>query len=346
MTSANPAITNRADLLRNKRGGSRGRQTRMTQMARKPVKTQPVMVRNVSQPAFRSNVRVAAATQPRRQIYYSLGATGAELRLPALPVINPGWRMLSGLLAVFLALALYTLMNGPLFAVQQLDIVGLQRVNPAEIESLLNITNASIVTIQPDLIASQIARAFPEFSSVDVTVAFPAFVGITVTERQPVMAWQMPDQTLWIDAEGTLIPARGEPAEPLPTITANGLPPLVAETSPSEVDELTLNDAKIDQEANPQPSIWGRQVERKFIHATEQLRPYVPEGANLVYDVSSGLGWMDPRGWQVFVGLTLDNIELKLVEYQAVVEHLNQQGIIPSMISVEHVHAPFYRMEP
>lgn len=346
MNSANPTFPDRSELLRQRRS-QRGSQrvTRGGQMARKPVKTQPVMVRNVSAPTMKPVARrIARKTQPRRQFYYSLGATGAELRLPALPIVNPGWRLLSALLAVAYCFGLFTLWNNPSFVVSEVDIVGLQRLTAADVAAVMDVNNLSIVEIRPSEIRERVAQAFPELVDIEVSVAFPAAVGLSAVERQPQIAWHNGDQVYWIDAEGVVIPPRGEPAEPLVSITANTQPPLVALPKPKETEETKAGKPGKAIPVTAEP-VWGRQVLPTLLTAAAELRPYIPAESNLVYNSSSGLGWTDPRGWQVFIGQTLENIDQKLVVYQSVVEALGQRGIIPSMISVEHVHAPFYRTE-
>jgi hypothetical protein len=36
---------------------------------------------------------------------------------------------------------------------------------------------------------------------------------------------------------------------------------------------------------------------------------------------------------------------MKMAVYQALVDQLKSEGIQPALISVEYVHAPYYRME-
>jgi len=57
------------------------------------------------------------------------------------------------------------------------------------------------------------------------------------------------------------------------------------------------------------------------------------------------MGWIDPRGWKVYFGIDLSDLQVKEAEYQVIVDHLTQQGITPVMISVEFPHAPYYRTE-
>jgi cell division protein FtsQ len=351
MSSSLPSLSNRAESLRSRRGKTPGeRKPRATQSARKPVKSSPVMVRNVSAPVRRTTTVASRTTQraprQRRQFYASLGASGAELRLPALPVVRPGWRLISGMLTILFSLALVMLLSDPRFTISRIDIVGLQRLNATDVEAVMDLYNRSIITVQPAEVEAAVAAAFPELADVQVTVAFPASIGVSATERQPAISWRMGDQTIWVDAEGVVIPARGEPAEPLLAIQANSRPPLLPAPKVEDASEEATPSGKPLKAIDPNTlPIWGRQVDPNFLSAVNQLRPYVPPDSVIAYNLTNGLGWSDPRGWQVFIGLTVEDIDLKLVEYHAVVETLSQQGIQPRLISVEHVHAPFYRME-
>lgn len=357
MNSVNSPITNRSDLLRQRRSQSdQSRTSRSGQAARKPVKSQPVMVRNVavvptrrisarSQAASRSQAGVRATSRPRRQFYYAVGASGAELRLPALPVVRPGWRLVSAGMVILFSFLLMLLLSDPRFMVSSIDVVGLQRMDAAEIEGALDLTNLSIVMVRPEEVAAELQEAFPDLKDIKVSVTFPASVGITLTERTPVIAWDEGDEIYWIDSEGYVIPMRGQPAETPVMIKANTYPPLLP---------LPKTDAQVETEKAgkstkyseiPTGTIFGRQVDLSLLEGAKQLSPFVPPDSVLAYNRESGLGWTDPRGWQVFIGQTIDNIDQKLVVYQALVEKLGQQGITPRMISVEYLHAPFYRME-
>jgi hypothetical protein len=75
------------------------------------------------------------------------------------------------------------------------------------------------------------------------------------------------------------------------------------------------------------------------------MNAHIPEGAALIYDPISGMGWRDPGGWEVYFGNDLSNVALKQVMYQAILERLEAVGVSPVMISVVHVDAPYYRTE-
>ena len=71
----------------------------------------------------------------------------------------------------------------------------------------------------------------------------------------------------------------------------------------------------------------------------------MPAETVLVYDSAHGLGWNDPNGWDVFFGVEDQDMDMKLLVYQALVDRLKSEGITPALISVEYLHAPYYRME-
>jgi hypothetical protein len=71
-----------------------------------------------------------------------------------------------------------------------------------------------------------------------------------------------------------------------------------------------------------------------------------PEGTPLVYTSGHGLGWKDERGWEVYFGTEIEDMKMKLRVYKAITKHLKKEQIQPELISVEYVHAPYYRLEP
>jgi len=90
----------------------------------------------------------------------------------------------------------------------------------------------------------------------------------------------------------------------------------------------------------PMPS-----ADPQFVASVLKLRSLIPAGAALLYDPENGLGWTDERGWQVYFGTDLSQIDVKLVEYEQIVAVILERNLQPSLISVEYIHAPFYRLE-
>ena len=76
-----------------------------------------------------------------------------------------------------------------------------------------------------------------------------------------------------------------------------------------------------------------------------ELNKLAPVGAEFSYSPKYGLGWKDPQGWRVYFGENTQDVSMKISIYQAIIDKLTQQGIQPSMISVEYLDAPFYRTD-
>ena len=286
-----------------------------------------------------------ASTQTRRKYYVALDAAGAELAMPAIPMIRPGWRLISGILVVGMVMMVFLLNNAPLFQVRSAHVAGLQRLSLPDVEAVLDLKGKSIVSVDPTALKTDLMKAFPELSAVSISVSFPAGVNIAVRERQPVLGWKVKDTHIWIDAEGAMFSPRGDVGALL-TVTSSEKPPLAALFVPA-------SDPSATPATTPQPEGAAvvvdpamQRVDVNVIRAAAILATQMPQDSSMVYDDLNGLGWSDPRGWQVYFGLNLDNITEKLTLYQAIVDQLTQKQIKPVVISVENVHAPFYRLEP
>jgi len=304
--------------------------------------------------------RTAPATGAARRRYdIALDVPGAELHLPALPVVRLGWRAVSGVMVVLMLASLYFLWNSATFRVNTVAAEGLQRLTVGDLNAVLGLFDHSIFTIDPADVEETLRLAFPEFSSISVRLGLPASVRIQVTERQPVLAWLQDGSEVWIDAEGVAFPPRGNPivdenSQPLARVEARSAPdgfdPAVVLQSgglgglpylvPQAVDaagEMVLPDRL-------------NKIDTSLVASILALSPQVPADTLLVYDAEHGLGWTDPHGWDVYFGSQIiagveSDMNSRLMVYQALVERLEAEGVQPAFISVEFVHAPFYGME-
>jgi hypothetical protein len=77
----------------------------------------------------------------------------------------------------------------------------------------------------------------------------------------------------------------------------------------------------------------------------EKMMTHLPADTLLIYDPRHGFGWQDEKGWNVFFGKKIENMEMKKRVYNHIKAHLKKQGVRPALISVEYVDAPFYSME-
>jgi hypothetical protein len=320
----------RADELRKKRtsrekAGSKttikSRGTKFVSSKQPPVIGRRGVMGEVFSQKPASNKRV------KRRFDFSLGATGAEMRLPSLPIIHLGWRLVSGLIVVGLIFCLYTLWTSPDYRVVSANVEGIERVTWEEVNSVAAVFDKPIFAIEPTKIHSELQQSFPEFSTILVKVALPAKVLIMVEERQPVLVWKETERILWVDRQGIAFPPRGEPT---PEITIEALDPIT----------------QVKPENNFQDEIFEtRFLSAEMVDAIMSLSEISPENTPLVYMHDHGFGWRDNRGWDVFFGRFDGEIEMKLNLYEAIQEFLTKQQIQPALISVEHLHAPYYRLE-
>ncbi|MCL4560515.1 MAG: FtsQ-type POTRA domain-containing protein [Chloroflexi bacterium] len=314
---------------------SQERVSQAADRARRPMAVPPVMART-------SMAGKSAHRRPqgnaRRQYYYSLNTPGAELRLPALPVVQFGWRLASGTMAVFLVIAIWALLSASNFQVEGVRVLGAKRLTSSDVNAALNIDGEPIVSVIPDQIKQDLLAAFPDILSADIEVGIPNAVVVRIIERKPVIAWQQDGKTQWIDAAGIVFPERGS-AEGLVTVEAEGAP-VIPGSEKSSAETISV----VDQPAlePSEPKIF---LPPEMIPSIIKLSKQAPAGMPIAFSPRYGLGWNDPQGWKVYFGMETNDVDLKLQQYQVIVQHLTSQGIHPVMISVEFPRAPFYRLE-
>jgi cell division protein FtsQ len=285
----------------------------------------PVLVRGVSggapSPAGRRS-------KNKRRYDVAIGIPGAEMRLPSLPSFRLGWHLLSGLMAVALLGGLYYLWTAPMFRVQAVELRGLQHLSQADVNTVIGLSGEPVFTVNPQETQADLQTAFPEMSAITVEVRLPASVIISIAERTPVLAWKKEGQELWIDANGVSFPPRGDAG---PSVTVEGDLPVLEST-----------------EVNTEGKAPAPRLDPQTVSGILTLGVQAPKKARLLYDSEHGLGWKDKRGWQVYFGTTgMDpqTLALKLNIYAALVQHLVKNDVRPNLISVEYVHAPYYRVE-
>ncbi len=278
----------------------------------------------------------------RRKVSIPLDSPGAELQMPALPLVRPGWRLLSFFLVVVLGAALYLAMTRPELQVGVPQVEGLKRLSPSDLDAVVELEGLPIFMVDPAKATAELKTVFPELKGITVEIVLPTTVKITAVEREPVLAWEYNKQTLWMDAQGSIFPARGEPDGEIINVQADSLPPLLPVILPSTGDTAQT---ATETPNPPELSLSQRQVDPKLLDGIQALSRQMPAGTTLVYNESEGMGWDDPNGWRVFIGKTLNNLDLKMLVYDAIVKQINKQEIRPVLVSVAEVNAPYYRLE-
>lgn len=286
----------------------------------------PVMMRGWGSGGSDSNRRKGTRTKRRYDV--ALSTPGAEMRLPSLPAVRIGWRLVSGLLVGVLAFTLYSIWNAPMYKVSVVEVEGLRRLSSFDINAVANVAGKSIFEVDARQINRDLRLAFMEVESISVDIALPAIVKVSVVERQPVLVWEEDGRSMWIDSKGVAFPPRGEEG-PSILVKAEDVPL----SSPS------------DLEADEQSESLSRYLPPRLVSAILAISVQSPEGTPLVYTNDHGLGWKDRRGWEVYFGMDTDDMEMKLRVYKALVQSLKKEKIQPELISVEYVHAPYFRME-
>jgi hypothetical protein len=311
----------------------------------------PVMARTpLSGAAPAANRDLGRGQKKGRRLYnVSLNpAQGAEMSLPALPHISLNWRVVSCALVLLLGYALYQLWTSPGYQVDAVQVSGLQRVTSNDVNTALGVTGKPVFVLDAQKIRSDLLAAFPEFNAADVQVQIPNTVLITVTERISVLVWLQEGKSYLVDKDGMTFPVRHEGATgALPVVEAAGSPPGVVlpdkpepslqDVTISKITGVPLPDAPAPTQATP---LLSTEMVQSILLISDQ----VPAGAKLIYDPIHGLGWKDRRGWDVFLGDDQD-IAVKLSVYRSILDHLKGSENRPVVISVEYVHAPYYRLE-
>jgi hypothetical protein len=259
----------------------------------------------------------------RRRRYLKLADAGAELRLPVLPSIAIGWRVISGLLVAGCLLALYFMVTASAFVVSTVDLQGAERLNVAAIDTALQVSGSSVFSIRPADLLAILRDQFPELEKISISVGFPGKVTVRVTERRPVLAWEQAGLVVWIDAAGVAFIPQETGGEALVHVTAVEAPPPL------------------------QPDEFGRHqlIRDEMVAAIQILAQIAPQGAPLMYDPTLGFGWSDPGGWRAFFGHDGSNIVERMAIYRSILTELSTRRLVPTLISVAHLHAPYYRMD-
>lgn len=325
--------TNRAEKIRVRREKNTRKPVKYKRGANETFARQmpPVMVRGGVSSPVRSTMKGRRSKALKRRYDIALATPGVEIRLPSMPIVHFSWRILSFILVAGLTMLIYYMWTSPNFQVQMVEINGALRLNADEISRTLNLYNKPVFMLDPEQMEESLNLTYPELKDVSIHIGLPASVVVQVIERVPLISWKQDSATQWIDGDGYAFPPRGE-AEKLVSVQAYASPP---RPSQSQVDRDPVELAAGFQ-AFMQPEL---------VAGILVMRAQSPEGAELVYDPQHGLGWEDSRGWDVFFGSNGNDIESKLVVYKSIVKKLQTDGITPVLINVEHIHAPYYRLE-
>ena len=133
-------ITSRSENLREKRENKANRTP-----ARKPRVPQsasqnmpPVLMRG-GFTSMASLKQKRKGKNPKRRFDIALSSPGVEIRLPALPSVSLGWRLLSAVMATGLLVLFYHLWTSPLYQVQVAELEGNQFLDNETVNQVINL---------------------------------------------------------------------------------------------------------------------------------------------------------------------------------------------------------------
>lgn len=283
-----------------------------------------------------TSVSTKTPARVRRKYNVSLDTEGAEVKLPAVPVVSIGWRVVSGLMTVGLLFALYWLWSSPMFTVTEVTLNGISRVDKGDLLARANIIGQPVFAIDPVALQENLRDGVRALEDITITVDYPAEVIFTATERHPVLIWEQAGVTSWwVDSNGVRFAPLGS-SDDLVYVEAKAPPPEIFTQDSIEGPGGDEAAGRTDSEQLLLP---------EMVSGIMFLADYLPEGARMIFHERHGIGWEDPEmGWQVFFGKTLDKMPIRIALYQAISEELIARNRIPVMISIEQVAAPYYRM--
>jgi hypothetical protein len=336
--------TRRSDIVRQRRlEGTRT--TPRPKTSRKKRKAERPMPQMVSRGGMvYTPPQTARHKTPRKRLNMALPATGAEVRLPAIPAVHFGWRIASGLLAGLLIYCIFTLWTAPQFTVMNVIVEGAERVDQGDLIARMSVLTDPVFNIDPHGMEAYLLGKFSALEDVSIQVKYPAEVTVTVVERKPVIAWEQAGYTYWwIDENGMAFERLGS-SEGLVYVEAYAPPPTIISLDEEE-EEGTEEEGTLEEglEEDPGPQ---QLLTPEMVKAILFLHENMPEGFKIIYDGEHGLGWKNiENGQRVYFGNKFDNMPVRLALYNAIVEELISKKRSAVIISVEYIHAPYYRMK-
>lgn len=292
-----------------KPSGSRSDQVRLRRVRQK---------REIETAQPHNKVRAKKSVRPRKRRTLSLSPeTGAEIRLPTLPAVRIGVRLLSVVLLGLNVLVLRMAFSDSRFTVERPEVVGNDLLSESQIRSIAGVEGERVFILDPDHI-EEMVTSYPEVISAQVQIGWPAKVSIEISERQPVVEWSDANRVWWLSQDGVAFLRR----EPKP-----GLVKIVSEKPSLSIDR------------DPSSPV----LDQSLLDSALELDRLLPEVEQFSYDRSYGLGILDPSGAQVVFGQE-GEMQLKVAIYRALIQHLQAQDLSVEWISVEDPTAPYFRL--
>ncbi len=252
----------------------------------------------------------------KRRLGSQYESNAPRIRFSLAPVTNR-WqartsRLIAAVLLLLMGWATYVIFDSPSFYVYEVEVQGNAAVTAEEVYASSGLEGMSVFWVNPVTIATHVS-ALPNVKSAQVDVRLPARVFISVEERLPEIVWQTGSTQWWIDADGTIVPARTDLS-----------------------DVLTI----VDTDAQPVSA--GEALDPSVLGAAHSLRRLLPELPVMHYSRGTGISFTTGEGWPVYLGDGFD-MDAKLTVLVALRQDLLARGVSPEFIDIRFVERPFYK---
>jgi cell division protein FtsQ len=241
---------------------------------------------------------------------------GAEIRLPAIPVIHPGPRLASVGLLLATIWVLTQVLRAPGLVTAEASVLGNKMLTPAQVRSMALTAGMPSYLIDPEQVAG-ILTAHSEIAAAQVGVGWPNRVELKIQEREPLVSWNDAGRKWWLSRDGVAFLQHGD---------WPGLAQVTTQEPALNITEDPLAPA----------------ISPDVLLAATALSAQLPEAGLLNYDPVKGLNFDDPRGWMAVFGAAGDMV-LKVRLYRGIVDDLSQRGVAATLISVADPATPYYR---
>jgi cell division septal protein FtsQ len=185
-------------------------------------------------------------------------------------------------------------------------------MTPNEVFALADIAGQHIFWINPAAVRDNLLRS-PSLADAQITVGWGnPLVTVEVQERQPALIWDQAGVPVWVDVGGRVMRQRDESRELLRVV----------------VDDISQGPA-------------AGEVDQDVVNSALQLSALLPDVTTLRDHPTNGLGFTDPRGWEVWMGIG-DDMDQKVQVYEALIGDLQDRGVQPRAIYLINPNRPWY----
>ncbi len=255
---------------------------------------------------------------PRRRYSVTLPVErGAEMQFAMIPAGSVGTRAVALVVIIFALGTLLRFSRAEQFKVGQIEVQGIEMLTAAQVRSITGVEGRSIFFLDPSAIIGLIEQT-AEVKSAQIKMGWPNKIQVEVQERLPVVEWDDAGRVWWLSSDGVAYVKHGEHA---------GLIKIISDESSLQVAEEAHTPV----------------VDPALLRAVASLSKHLPEVGSWEFDPGHGLGFTNELGWQVYFG-TSGDMPMKVRMYQAIAEKLVEEGIQPTLLSVEDQSAPYYAL--